>query len=77
MQQRIITSALYGAAAVIAALQVGIPSDKQGWLGIAVVFASAAWGKYSSNQTIVAPDRAVWSPEQRREELMAPLNKDK
>jgi hypothetical protein len=65
MKQRLVASALFGAAAVIAALQINVPNTKQGWVGLAVVFISAAWGKFSSNQTLVAPNRPVWTETQR------------
>ena len=65
MKQRLLASVFFGAAAVIAALQIAVPKDKQGWLGLGVVFISAAWGKFSSSQTILAPNRPVWTPEQR------------
>ena len=68
MKQRIIVSIGYGLAGVLAAVQVnGLPSTRDGWLGFAGVFVAAAWGKFSSNTTLVAPDRATWTPEQRAE----------
>jgi len=66
MKQRLIASALFGASAVLAALQVsGLPQDQQGWIALAGVFFAAAYGKFSSNQTVVAPNRPVWTDEHR------------
>jgi hypothetical protein len=43
----------------------GIPSDSQGWLGLGLVFLTAAYGKFSSNTTLVSPNRPQWTDEQR------------
>lgn len=68
MKQRLLVSLLFGLGALVSALQVnGFPQMPEGWLGLAGVFVAAAWGKFSSNQTIVAPDREVWTPEKRAE----------
>ncbi len=65
MKQRLLASVLFGLGAVIAALQIEIPQDKRGWIGLAAVFVSAAYGKFSSSQTLVAPNRPVWTETQR------------
>lgn len=68
MKQRIIVSVCFGLAGALAAVQVnGLPSTREGWLGLGGVFVAAAWGKFSSNTTWVAPDRATWTPEKRAE----------
>ena len=71
MQQRIIVAVGFGVSAVIASLQInGLPSTRERWLGVLIVFLVAAWGKYSSNTTIVGPDREVWTPERRTVEAV-------
>jgi len=66
MQQRILVALGFGLSAVVASLQVnGLPSTRDGWVGVGIVFVVAAWGKYSSNTTIISADRAVWPPERR------------
>lgn len=68
MVKRLVTAGLYGAGAVIAALQVKIPTNKNEWGALVGVFAFAAWGKFSSEQTVVAANRPVWSVQERRAE---------
>lgn len=66
MKQRIVSSVIFGLAAVLSALQVsGLPTDSKGWLALGGVFIAAAWGKFSSNQTLLAPNRDVWTEEKR------------
>jgi hypothetical protein len=66
MQQRLLNAALFGISAVVASFQVnGLPTTREGWLGVAGVFVVAAWGKFSSSTTFLAPDRAVWTAERR------------
>ena len=66
MKQRLVASLLFGAGAVIAAMQAsGIPKDKQGWLGLASVFVLAAYGKFSAADSLVGVSREVWTDEQR------------
>ncbi len=66
MTQRLVAAALFGAGAVIAAMQAsGIPKDKQGWLGLGFVFLTAAYGKLSSNDSLIGVNRKVWTDEQR------------
>ncbi len=65
MKQRLVSSMLFGAAAVIAALQINIPNTKQGWLGLASVFVMAAYGKFSANDSLVGVNRKVWTDEER------------
>jgi hypothetical protein len=73
VQQRIIVAIGFGVSAVLGSLQVnGLPSTRDGWVGVGIVFVVAAWGKYSSNTTVIAPDRAVWPPERRTVEAIKP-----
>ncbi len=65
MKQRLIVSALYGAGVVIAALQLKVPATKGEWLALGAAFVGGAWGKFSSNQTVLAPNRPVWTETQR------------
>ncbi len=65
MKQRLVSSLLFGAGAVIAALQINIPNTKQGWLGLASVFVMAAYGKFSANDSLVGVNRKVWTDEER------------
>lgn len=73
--KRIGSSLVFGASAAYASLQVGgIPKDKNGWLGVGAVFVMAAYGKYSSSQTFLAPDRPVWTEAQRKADQLEVLN---
>jgi hypothetical protein len=66
--KRIGTALSYGLITALASYQASHPSTLEGWLtGVVTPFAVAAWGKYSSNTTVVAPDRVPWTPEQRAE----------
>jgi len=70
MAQRIIVSLLYAVGIVVAAFQAqGIPSTPEGWIGLVVAFIGAFWAKFSSSTTIIAPNRAVWTPDVRKVEL--------
>jgi hypothetical protein len=74
--QRVIVAVLYGLSAASAAITAtGMPSTPEGWASLAVTFAIAAWGKFSSNTTVIAPNRAAWTPEQRKQEALDELNK--
>lgn len=65
MGQRILNAALYGAAAAFAAVQVsGLPADETGWLALLGVFATGAWGKFSSSTRFIAPNRKPWFPDE-------------
>lgn len=55
-KQRLVVAVLYGVGAVVAALQVSFPSSPEQWVGLAGVFLTAFWGKYSSSQTVLAKD---------------------
>ena len=44
-------------------------------VGLGMAFLIAAWGKYSSSQTFLAPNRPAWTDEQRKQEALALLNK--
>lgn len=69
MAQRLIAAIMYGAVAVGTVLQAnGIPQTAEGWIGLAVTFIVAFWGKFSSEQTFLAANRIVWSAEQRKVE---------
>jgi hypothetical protein len=73
--KRIGSSVVFGASAAYASLQVsGLPKDKNGWLGVGAVFVMAAYGKYSSSQTFLAPDRPVWTETQRKVDQLASIN---
>ena len=73
MQQRIIVALGFGLSAVLGSLQVnGLPSTREGWLGVLIVFLVAAWGKYSSSTTFISADREVWTPERRTVEAVKP-----
>ncbi len=66
MQARLIAALIYGATGVLSALGVsGIPHDQAGWVALIGVFITAFWGKFSSSQTLLAPNRPEWSDEQR------------
>lgn len=66
MGDRIFNAVLFGVAAVVGALQAsGLPQQPEQWLGLVVVFLTAAWGKFSSNQTLIAPNRPVWTVDER------------
>lgn len=66
MTQRLVAALIYGLTAALSALgAAGIPQSSQGWMAILGVFITAFWGKFSSNTTIVAANRAEWTPEER------------
>lgn len=68
MQQRIVTAVCFGLVSALTAVQInGLPKTGEGWVALCVTCIVAGWGKYSSSTTILAPDRTVWTPEQRRE----------
>ncbi len=66
MQQRLVAAVIFGLSAVLAAIGVsGLPHDETGWTSLVAVFATAFWGKFSSNQTLIFPNRPQWTDEQR------------
>jgi len=58
--KKLITSLVYGlgalGAVVAAALGDGVITGTE-WSAIAAAFVVAAWGKFSSNTTVLAPSR--------------------
>ena len=73
---RIFSALVYGLSAAAAAIQAtGLPKTPEGWVGLGMAFLIAAWGKYSSSQTFLAPNRPAWTDEQRKQEALALLNK--
>ena len=68
LMQRIIVSVVYGIGAAAptfaAAFADSVVSGSE-WSGIATAFVVAFWGTFKSNTTIVAPNREVWSPQER------------
>lgn len=58
--RKVVVSAIYGVGAlgavVSVALQDGSISGAE-WMGMLSAFAAAAWGKFSSNTTVIAPSR--------------------
>lgn len=58
--RKVIVSAIYGigalGAVVSVALQDGSISGGE-WMGMLSAFAAAAWGKFSSNTTVLSPSR--------------------
>lgn len=75
MTQRILTALAYTVVAVVAALQTGMPANAEGWIGMAVLAVTTFWAKFSSNTTILAPNRAAWTETERKQEALAVLNK--
>jgi hypothetical protein len=65
MVKRILTALSYTAIAVTAAMQTNPPQTVEAWIGIGVLAVTTFWAKFSSNTTIVAPNRAVFTPEER------------
>lgn len=62
---RILNSLLFGVGSLLAALQAGTPQTTEAWISLVIAALIAAYGKFSSNQTFIAPDRPVWTDEQR------------
>ena len=76
MAQRIIVSLVYALAAVAATIQgAGIPQTPEAWIGLAVTMVVTFWGKFSSNTTVIAANRAPWTDAQRKQEALDELNK--
>ena len=76
MVQRIIVALVYALAAVAATIQgTGIPETPEAWIGLAVTLVVTFWGKFSSSTTIIAPNRAAWTDQQRKQEALDELNK--
>ena len=72
-QQRILVALGFGLSAAVGSLQInGLPNTLDGWIGVAIVFVVAAWGKYSSSTSIIGPHREVWTPERRMVEAVKP-----
>lgn len=66
MTNRILMAVVYGIGAILVVLQTqGVPSTVEGWIGIVVSFIVAAWGKFSSEQTLIAANRKIWTESQR------------
>ena len=69
MEQRIIVAVGFGISATLSALQVnGMPTTRDGWLGVLGVFVVATWGKFSSSTTVLSADRDVWTQARREAE---------
>lgn len=76
MTQRIIVSLAYALSAMGAAFQAsGIPTTPEGWIGLVMAGIVAFWGKFSSSTTVIAPNRAPWTEEERKKEALDALNK--
>lgn len=75
MTQRILTALAYAVVAVVAALQTGLPTTTEGWIGMVVLAVTTFWGKFSSNTTLIAPSRAAWTEQERKQEALDALNK--
>lgn len=72
MLQRVLIAAVYGIGALGAVLSAVLSDGKvdgQEWAALLSAFVVAAWGKFSSNTTVIAPGREVWSAEERAERL--------
>lgn len=66
MGQRLLTSLIFGLTAALSALGAsGIPATPEAWMSILGVFITAFWGKFSSNSTVLAPNRKEWTAEER------------
>jgi hypothetical protein len=73
---RILTSLGYAVLAAVAAIQVsGVPTTVEGWVALASAAIIAFWGKFSTNTRIIAPNRAAWTPAERKQEALDALNK--
>ena len=76
MAQRVIVSLAYAFSAMFAAYQVsGLPQGAEAWIALVMSGVVTFWAKFSSNQTIVAPNRPAWTDEQRKQEALDQLNK--
>ena len=55
---RVITALLYAVGVAVAAYQATVPPiSVEGWVGLAVAFVVAFWGKFSSASSVVAANR--------------------
>lgn len=76
MAQRIVVSLVYALSAMMAAFQTsGMPQTPEGWLALVMAGLVAGWGKFSSNTTVIAPNRAAWTETERKQEALDALNK--
>lgn len=76
MVSRVFIALTYAVGIVMAAFQAtGTPQTTEAWIGLVVAFVGAFWAKFSSSQTIIAPNRPAWTDEQRKAEALAELNK--
>jgi hypothetical protein len=66
MGQRLLAAAIFAVVTFVGILQTsGMPKDLAGWVTAVVTALVAGYGKYSSNTTILAPNRAEWTPAER------------
>ena len=73
MKERLFNATMFGLATT--AVQLGAmawPETAQGWAGVAGIFLIAWYGKYSSNTTLVSPNRQPWSEDEKRAALGLP-----
>ena len=76
MAQRVIVSLVYAISAMAAAFQAGgTPQTIEAWMALVMAGVIAFWGKFSSNTTVVAPNRAAWTEQERKQEALDALNK--
>jgi len=76
MLKRILTSLGYAITITVPTVWANGMPDTPDKVGAAVgVFAAAFWAKFSSNQTLIAPNRPAWTDEQRKQEALDQLNK--
>lgn len=55
---RVVTALMYAVGVGVAAFQATTPPiTVEGWIGLAIAFVVAFWGKFSSNTTVVAANR--------------------
>lgn len=66
MAYRLLNTFLFFIGAVAAAVQLsGMPHTPEAWGAVIIPALMAAYGKFSSNQTFIAPNRPTWTDEQR------------
>ena len=76
MTQRVIVALAYAISVAAAMWQAsGTPETPEAWGGFIVAVVIAGWGKFSSNTTMVAPNRAAWTEQERKQEALDALNK--
>ena len=67
MAERIGNAVVYMIVAVMGIIGgTGIPHTWEGWMGLVVTAITAFWGKFSSEQTLVAANRKPWPDEVRK-----------